>query len=471
MKVKHCFVIILFSLLLVYACKKEQIAPSNQRDAFVKYFGHIRDQKASDIKRTSDGGYLLLGSSNSFSVSNEDDFYLIKTDSLGNEQWSKTFGDGQGGFDEEGVAILVLPNEEGYIIAGNRTKMIVVAGQSRSDGTNIVLYKLDLDGNTIWEKILRPNTASSVKSDFVKDIKPTREGGFVLIGQTSKVNIGKNEYTLYAAYDKQDILILKLDALGNTIWESTRGFVGLDYGSSVELVDNDFVITGSSEIRVGGSPSTPIFLKQILVAKLRGTTGNEIFYENFGDANMYVEAAYSCYDSINGVISIIAHVEDLPNIIDPREGDLMILKINENISEINRKFYGKTSGGIVGISQNLKAASVLLAPVELQGSEPPLIITATHNVGNGGSECVMLKLNSDLSLSWDAKARLFGLPGQAGNWLPGNEAHRLIAVEELVPGTTRKELNGFAFTATLNLGTNNMIALIKTNILGTLTPQ
>lgn len=470
MKLNHCFVLIIL-FLLVNACKKEQIAPSNQKDAFVKYFGHIRDQKASDVERTSDGGYLLLGSSNSFSVTDEDDFYFVKTDSLGNEQWSKTFGDGQGGFDEEGVAILVLPNEEGYIIAGNRTKMILVAGQSRSDGSNIVLYKLDLDGNTIWEKTLRPNTLSSAKSDFVKDIKLTREGGFVLIGHTSKVNIGKNEYNLYASYDKQDILVMKLDASGNTIWESTRGFVGLDYGSSVELVDNDFVITGSAEIRTGGTPSSPVFLKQILVAKLRGTTGNEIFYNNFGGANMYVNASYSCYDSINGVISIVAHVEDLPNIIDPREGDLMILKINENISELNRKFYGKTSGGIIGISQNLKSASVLLAPVEVQGSEPPLIVTATHNVGNGGSECILLKINADLSPSWDGKARFFGLPGQPGNWLPGNEAHHVIAVEELVPGTSRKELNGFAFTATLNLGTNNMIALIKTNVIGTLTPQ
>jgi hypothetical protein len=174
------FICITLAAVLM-SCKKDQIAPSNQMDAFVKYYGHIRDQQASDIKKTADGGYILLGSSNSFSTTNEDDYFLVKTDSLGNEVWSKTFGDGEGGFDEEGISIVVLANDEGYLIAGNRTKMIVVNGQSRPESTNIVLYKLDLEGVVVWEKVLRPNVGSNI-NEFVRDMGPSARGGRDLSG-------------------------------------------------------------------------------------------------------------------------------------------------------------------------------------------------------------------------------------------------------------------------------------------------
>jgi hypothetical protein len=463
---------ICLSLAVVFvSCKKDQIAPANQMDAFVKYYGHIRDQQASDIKKTSDGGYILFGSSNSFSTTNEDDYYLIKTDSLGNEQWSKTFGDGAGGFDEEGISIVVLANDEGYLLAGNRTKMVIVNGQSRPESSNIVLYKIDLEGVVVWEKVLRPNAAGSTINEFVRDAKQNPDGTFVLVGETSKVNTLKPEYTLYSSFDRQDILVLKLDAEGNQIWASVRGFVGIDYGTSVEFVNGDFIINGTAEIRIGGTTTTPIFLKKVLFARLSGVNGNETNVIYFGEANQYLTAAYTCYDSINGIITAVAHVNDLPAQPDPREGDFFICQVTENLTEVSTKYMGKTSGGIIGINQNVEAGSIAIVPAQVQGEDPSFIITGTHGVGNGGSECVMLKLNPDLSVAWDGNARFFGRPGQNGNWLPGNKAKKVIPIEKLVDGTSRNELTGYAFTGTFNLGTNNMIGLVKTNIEGTMSPK
>jgi hypothetical protein len=467
---KRLFFICVCLTAILSACKKEQIAPANQMDAFVKYYGHIRDQQASDVKKTADGGYILLGSSNSFSATNEDDYYLIKTDSLGNEVWSKTFGDGEGGFDEEGIALVVLANDEGYLVAGNRTKMVIVNGQSRPESTNIVLYKLDLEGLVVWEKVLRPNTGTTPINEFVKDVKQNPDGTFVLIGETSKVNTLKPEYTIYASFDRQDILVLKLDAEGNQIWASVRGFVGMDYGASVEFVNGDFIINGTTEKRVGGTQTSPIFLKKLLFARLSGVNGNETNVIDFGESNQNIIAAYTCYDSINGVITAIAHVDDLPALTDPKEGDFFICQVSENLVEVNSKYMGKTSGGIIGVNQNLEAGSIAIVPAQVQGDDPSFIITGTHGVGNGGSECVLLKLNPDLSVAWDGNARFFGRPGESGNWLPGNKAKRVIPVEKLVEGTTRSELTGYAFTGTFNLGTNNMIGLVKTNAEGTMRP-
>jgi hypothetical protein len=468
LSMKRLFLMLIAGLTIFSSCKKDKIAPANQKDAFVKYYGHIRDQKASDIKSTADGGYLLLGSSNSFASTSDDDFYLIKTDSLGNEEWSKSFGDGEGGFDEEGVSIAVLANDEGYLIAGNRTKMVLVGAQTRPEATNIVLYKLDLTGNVVWEKVLR--VSATPKNDWVKEIKQTPEGEFVLIGETTKVFTGKNDYPRFSAYDKQDILVLKLDADANIIWESLRGFIGVDYGSSIEFVNGAYIIIGTVDVKIGEVQNIPIIEKRILSAKLNATNGNESIAVSFGGTDMFVTTAYSCYDSINGLITIIAHVDDIESVIDPREGDMIVLQVTENIVEVSRKYYGKTSGGINGIDQNITAGFISSVPPQVQGDQPSFIITGTHGVGNGGSEIMLLKLNPDLSVAWNGQARFFGRPGENGNWLPGNEAEKVLPIEELVPGTSRKELKGFAFTATFNMGTNNMIGLVKTNAEGTMTP-
>jgi len=470
MKMKCFSKFVALSIIFLFAaCKKEEIAPANQKDAFVKYYGHIRDQMASDVKQTADGGYLLLGSSNSFSAGAQYDYYLIKTDSLGNEEWSKTFGDRGDDFDEQGVSIVILQNEEGYLIAGNRTKMVDVNGQLRSEETNIVLYQLDMDGVVVWEKLLRPNSINSDKNDWVKDIRQIPGGGFILIGETTDVNITKNEYTLYSTYDKQDILVLKLNSTGDILWQSIRGFVGTDYGAAVECVNGDFLIFGSANIRTGGTPNSPVFSKEILVAKLKGTTGNEVIYNNYSVPDLAVTTVNTCYDTINGWITIAAHIDKTATGTNPLEGNLLILQVNEAAVEVQRKIIGD---GLPNISQNLEAGAIALIAPQTVGELPSFIVTATHfsNGGNFGSEVVLMKLDPDFISVW-SEPRLFGYPGIGTNWLSGNAAKKVFPVEELVPGTSRKELKGYAFTATFNTGTNNMIGLVKTNTEGLMNPQ
>jgi hypothetical protein len=103
------------------------------------------------------------------------------------------------------------------------------------------------------------------------------------------------------------------------------------------------------------------------------------------------------------------------------------------------------------------------------GSDGSILVDVVG--GNGGAECILVKLNSDLSTDWSGQPRFFGRPGENGNWLPGNFARRVFPVLELVPGTDRKELKGYAFTATFNTGTNTMMGLVKTNTQGTMTPE
>ncbi len=468
----------LFLLTLVIgflSCKKDKLAPPNQGDAFIKYYGHVRDQVGSDMKRTADGGYILIGSSNAYATSAAHDYLLVKTDSFGNEEWSKTFGDGEGRFDEKGIALAILQDESGYIIAGNRTQLIISGSSTIAGESRIVLYKLDLDGNVVWERVLNNNLSISF-SDEVADIKEIPGGaGFVLIGSSTRVS-GKPESAQFSQFDTWDILCARLDAEGFLVTEVLRGFVGEDRGRSVELVNNGFIITGTESFRAGGTNQSPVFGKQFLCARLSFTNLQEIWYRNFDTGinfpGMYIEAAYSCMDSTNAqrIITLLGYIEDRPSIADPQEGDIILVQITEDGGIVRTPtFLGKTGGGIGGIVGNLKAASIAVVPSEFAGEAPSFILTATHSVGSDGSECMLLKINNDLSPAWTA-GQFFGRTGIGGQWLSGNQAGRVMPLMQLVPGTTREELNGYLFTGTFDLGTNTMIGLVKTNIEGTMTP-
>jgi len=94
-----------------------------------KTFGGLDDDWGNYVYPTSDGGYIIAGSTQSFSNGNYD-IYLVKTDSLGNQQWYKSFG----GINADYAYSVQQTFDGGYILVGMR-------------GDNIYLIKTDGNGN------------------------------------------------------------------------------------------------------------------------------------------------------------------------------------------------------------------------------------------------------------------------------------------------------------------------------------
>ena len=110
-----------------------------------KTYGGAADDEAANVIQTSDGGYAIIGSENSFGAGGYDG-WLVKTDSAGVMQWNQTYG---GTGSDAGFSVVQTSNGE-YVLAGTTTSfgagnsdyylVGLTSGESPPSASNITVY-------------------------------------------------------------------------------------------------------------------------------------------------------------------------------------------------------------------------------------------------------------------------------------------------------------------------------------------
>jgi YD repeat-containing protein len=182
-----------------------------------KTYGGAEHDYLASVQQTSDGGYILGGSSSSFGAGNYD-YWLIKTDSTGNTEWNKTYG---GPLADQG-GLVQQTTDGGYILSGGTYSY----GAGNRD---ILLIKLDSLGNQLWN-----NTFGGIDYEHPYSTQQTDDNGYVIIGRTYSFGVGDS-----------DVWLLKVDSNGNLLWNNTFGGNGLEYGYSISQADDGSYIIGA----------------------------------------------------------------------------------------------------------------------------------------------------------------------------------------------------------------------------------
>jgi hypothetical protein len=199
------------------------------------------------IKQTSDGGYILGGESIS-NISGDKsenciggiDYWIVKTSSSGVIQWQNTIG----GFGAEKLYSIEQTTDGGYILGGSSDSD--VSGDKTEDskgGSDYWIVKIDLFGNIQWQK----NIGGSGADERIS-IKQSNDQGYIIVGNSwSDISGDKTENSKGSS----DYWIAKTDSVGNIQWQNTVGGSGYEDLFSVELTsDGGYVLGGGSSSNI-----------------------------------------------------------------------------------------------------------------------------------------------------------------------------------------------------------------------------
>src|ERR1051326_6386144 len=148
---------------------------------WVKRYGGNNYDSYPDVQPTFDGGCVMFGTTESFGVGNGDAL-MIKTDSSGNIQWSKTYG---GTLADGGTFVKPTFGSIGYILTGNTQGFIPADTGCTFCSTISFVIKTDINGNFQWAR-----RYGIGPQDNAVNIFQTQDGGYSLSGSTAAWGAG-----------------------------------------------------------------------------------------------------------------------------------------------------------------------------------------------------------------------------------------------------------------------------------------
>jgi len=190
---------------------------SSGNEQWIRNYGGDSMDAAYGVTVTSDSGYIVVGRTLSYG-SGDMDIYCVKVRANGDTLWTRTYG----GPADEGSYGIVEKGDSCYIIAGHTASQ----GAGNSD---IYILCIDLNGDTLWTR-----TYGGVGFDFAYGITAAQNNGFIVVGKTRSYGAGS-----------WDLYLIGTDQFGDTLWTKVYGGILDDVGFSIqETYDGGYIVAG-----------------------------------------------------------------------------------------------------------------------------------------------------------------------------------------------------------------------------------
>ena len=221
------------------------------------------------LHQTSDGGYILGGSSLS-GISGDKteacigdyDYWVLKIDSVGNIEWQNTIG----GNDGDRLKTIQQTTDGGYIVGGYSSSGISGDKSEASEGADDYwVVKLDINGAIEWQ-----NTIGGSSYDNLNSIQQCSDGGYVMCGNSES---GISGDKIEASQGGSDYWVVKLDNGGVIEWQNTIGGSGKDWLWDIQqTTDGGYILAGFSDSGISGDKTEPpVGYEDFWVVKLNST--------------------------------------------------------------------------------------------------------------------------------------------------------------------------------------------------------
>lgn len=352
---KNTFISLLTFLFAIYS-KYSDAQQGLSQQWNIRYGGYYNDL-LRDMIPTTDYGYLLAGVSfspvsgeksqpNWDATNQTSDIWLLKTNQQGQKIWDMRYG----GTSREDLSFIKRSTDGGYILGGTTYSDLggdisqpladTIALQPKCD---YWIFKIDSNGNKLWDK-----RYGGLGADNLADIQSTKDGGYILAGNSQSPTGGNKTHNNWAAYPDADYWIVKIDATGNQVWDKTYGGTLVENLHSVTLTpDGGYLLGGISFSDSTGNKTqanwdTSLTYSDIWLVKI-DSSGNKIWDKRFGGTSadyLYCQLADSTGYILAGGSTSLAGGDKTQSTLG-NGADFWLLKIDL----AGNKIWDKTIGG------------------------------------------------------------------------------------------------------------------------------
>lgn len=290
-----------------------------------KVYGGSNDDRGQDIIRTNDSGYAIVGTSKSndndvTTNAGSNDFWLVKLNDSGEIQWEKSLG--YAGSDS--AFSVLLTQDDGYLISG--VLDVTASNGAGNNRTNMQRHA----GGDYWA--IKLNNLGELQwsryfggtfTDTAYDAIETQNGNFIIVGSSDSndVDISNNKGTY-------DFWVLKLSSSGDLIWEKSFGGSEIDNARAITATnDGNYLIVGdtrSNDVDVSSNNGAA----DIWAIKIN-TNGDLVWEKTFGGSSF--DGVQAIHKTQNGGFIIAGNSRSADGNLTKNNGqnDAWLLKINE----------------------------------------------------------------------------------------------------------------------------------------------
>ena len=289
-------------------------------------YGGTNDDRGSKIIQTQDGGYAVIGSSasNDGNVTGNNglqDYWLAKLDSSGNMSWQKSFG-----FSGNDIGISLLQsNDQGYLISG----ILDVTASGGLGNTSRINQRHA--GGDYWA--LKLDATGNLEwskyyggnfTETPEGIAQTEDNGFIIAGGSDSIDtdISSNK-------GSYDFWVIRIASNGDLVWERSFGGEEIDEARAiVKSNDGNFVIAGDTRSD-NGNVSSNNGAADLWIIKI-SPDGNLIWEKTLGGSSFDVARAISTTQDNGFLLAGSSRSSDGDLSENKGQNDAWALKVDEN---------------------------------------------------------------------------------------------------------------------------------------------
>lgn len=281
------------------------------------------------------GGYSFSGISGDKTEPSRGlaDFWIVLTDASGNKLWDRRFG----GTNIDELTVIVPASDGNFLLGGySASGAIGDKSQPSKGGYDYWIVKIDPEGNKLWDRCF-----GGPSYDFLYDIQPTTDGGYLLAGH-SYSGIGGDK--TQASRGGYDYWVVKIDAAGNKTWDKTFGGSSHEYCYGVaQTPDGHILVAGYSFSGLNGDKTASSRGgADYWIVNLDGS-GAKVWDQAYGGG--LDDRLYNLIPTSNGRFLLTGDSRSGPggDKTEPSRGDFdaWIVAIDQN----GNRFWDKTLGG------------------------------------------------------------------------------------------------------------------------------